>query len=237
MKRENLNTPAAIIVAGLIVAAAIYSGGSRGGGIDTIKDPEIVQQVASIINNPANIPLPPVTANDFKLGKANAPVTIVEYSDTECPFCKRFHQTMQLIMKEYDGKVSLVYRHFPLDGLHKKARNEALALECAAAQGGNDAFWKYLDIIMIKTNSNDSLDQALLPQIAEAVGLNKETFEKCMADGTLAQNVTDDADGGNTVGVNGTPMSVVIGPDGKMYRLEGARAYSVVAGVIEALLQ
>lgn len=236
MKRENLNTPAAIIVAGLIVAAAIYSGGAQG-GVNTIKDPEIVQQVASIINNPANIPLPPVTSTDFKLGKTNAPITIVEYSDTECPFCKRFHQTMQLIMKEYDGKVSLVYRHFPLDSLHKKARNEALALECAAAQGGNDIFWKYLDQIMLKTNSNDSLDQALLPQFAEELGLNKVTFEKCMTDGTLAQNVVDDANGGNTVGVNGTPMSVVVGPDGKMYRLEGARAYSVVAGVIEALLQ
>jgi len=102
---------------------------------------------------------------------ANAPVKIVEFSDTECPFCKRFHTTMQQVVKDSNGQVAWVYRHFPLDQLHSKARKEAEATECAAELGGNEKFWAYLNRLMEVTPANDGLDLAELPVIAAYVGL------------------------------------------------------------------
>lgn len=115
----------------------------------------------------------PVTDKDHIRGSLNSKVIIVEYSDTECPFCKRFHDTMKQVMDVYgkDGRVAWVYRHYPLDGLHSRARKEALALECAFEQGGNDKFWEYTDYIYKITNSGNTLDPSKLLDIASFVGL------------------------------------------------------------------
>lgn len=88
-------------------------------------------------------------------GNVNAQITIIEYTDLECPYCKRFHQTMEQIMATYSNDVRLVLRHFPLDSLHKKSRAEANAVECAAEQG---KFWEYVDGIFKVTPSNDGMD-------------------------------------------------------------------------------
>ncbi len=111
-----------------------------------------------------DLKLDPVTDKDHIAGNAQADIIIVEYSDTECPFCKKFHETMIQVMDEYgkSGKVAWVYRHFPLDALHKKARKEAEATECAAELGGNDKFWEYLNLMMKITPANDQLDLNLL---------------------------------------------------------------------------
>jgi len=78
----------------------------------------------------------PVTSEDFVRGNRNARIALIEYSDLECPFCKRFHPTAQQLINEYPNDVMWVYRHFPLDQLHSKARAEALAAECAGSLGG-----------------------------------------------------------------------------------------------------
>jgi len=83
-------------------------------------------------------------AGDHIRGAAKAPITMVEYSDFQCPFCKRFHPTMQRIMKDYDGKVSWVYRNFPLSSIHQYAQARAEAAECASEQG---KFWEYADAL------------------------------------------------------------------------------------------
>lgn len=92
---------------------------------------------------------------DHIRGSRDAPVTLLEYSDLECPFCKQFHTTLQRATQEYDGKVRWVYRHFPLDALHSKARKEAEAAECAAAQG---KFWEFLDRLFAVAPSNNGLE-------------------------------------------------------------------------------
>ena len=117
------------------------------------------------------IKMKPVSDGDHILGDKNASVKIVEFSDTECPFCKRFHTTMQQVVKDNNGQVAWVYRHFPLDQLHSKARKEAEATECAAEMGGSEKFWAYLNRIMEVTPSNNGLDPAELPAIAAYVGL------------------------------------------------------------------
>ena len=111
-----------------------------------------------------NIDIPPITEKDRLYGNPNAEIKIVEYSDTECPFCKQFDATLNAIMAQYKdgGKVAWIYRYFPLDGLHLKARHEAEALECAFEIGGNDKFWEYKTEIFKVTPGNDGLDPALL---------------------------------------------------------------------------
>ena len=97
--------------------------------------------------------------SDHIRGNPAAPVTLVEYSDFECPFCKRFHTTAKRLVDESGGRVKWVYRHFPLDELHPvKARQEAVASECAAELGGNDAFWKFADRLYELTPSNNKTD-------------------------------------------------------------------------------
>ena len=78
-------------------------------------------------------------------GNRNAKVSIIEFSDTECPFCKQFNPTLKQVIADYGNQVNWVYKYFPLDQLHPKSRSEAGAVECAAEIGGNDAFWKYID--------------------------------------------------------------------------------------------
>lgn len=87
----------------------------------------------------------PVTSEDHIKGNMNAQVTIVEYSDYDCPFCTRFHTTMNAISKKYGDDLAWVYRHFPLEQLHPNAKAVAVASECVAKLGGNEAFWTFTD--------------------------------------------------------------------------------------------
>lgn len=99
------------------------------------------------------------------LGEEENSVYVIEYSDLECPFCKRFHEAMLEVMKEFDTRgqeVTWIYRHFPLDQIHSQARKEAEATECAAELGGNEAFWNYTNKLFEITPSNDGLDLKLL---------------------------------------------------------------------------
>jgi protein-disulfide isomerase len=86
----------------------------------------------------------PVTASDHMRGSLEDQVFLIEYSDFECPYCKSFHPTAQRILQDYD-QVAWVYRHFPLESIHAKARPAALASECIAELGGNEAFWAFAD--------------------------------------------------------------------------------------------
>jgi protein-disulfide isomerase len=112
----------------------------------------------------SKIDLDPVTEKDHIAGNPSADLILVEYSDPECPFCKKFHTTMLQVMDTYgkDGKVAWVYRHFPLDAIHSKARKEAEAIECAGELGGNDKLWAYLNKLEEITPANNQLDPSLL---------------------------------------------------------------------------
>ena len=91
-------------------------------------------------------------------GNAKAKISLIEYSDFECPFCKQFHNTMQQVMAAHEKDVKWVYRQFPLDSLHQKARPEALMSECAGEQG---KFWEFTDSVFKVTPSNDGMDITL----------------------------------------------------------------------------
>jgi len=180
-------------------------------------------------------PVPPVTKNDHILGSPNAKVVLIEYSDTECPFCKRFHSTMQRVKQEYGDKVAWVYRHYPLS-FHANAAKEDEASECAAELGGNKAFWTYLDKIFERTTSNGTgfaLDK-LVP-LAKEIGLNESAFKKCLDSGKYAQHVQDDLNGGQAAGVQGTPGTFVVGKNGSQL-IPGALPYESIKQAIDAAL-
>lgn len=198
---HKLSIPIAIVLAGALIAGALLitrAGESTATTPDTTETKEVV--------------VAPVSDDDHILGSPDADITIVEFSDTECPFCKQFHATMHQVIDTYgrDGTVAWVYRHFPIEQLHQKAQKEAEATECAAAQGGNEAFWKYVDEIYARTPSNDGLDAAQLPQIAESIGLDRAAFESCLSSGTYAAEVQKDYDDAVQSGGRGTPHSVLI---------------------------
>jgi len=176
---------------------------------------------------------------DHIRGDPAAPVTLIEYSDFECPFCKRFHPTVKRLVDESNGQLKWVYRHFPLDELHPvKARKEAVASECAAELGGNGAFWKFADRFFELTPSNNRTDiDAVLPRIAGEIGLDKARFASCLASGRHDRRVAEDVQDAVASGGRGTPWSLVVSKSGKIYQLSGAQPYAAVKQLIELALE
>jgi protein-disulfide isomerase len=231
-EKDKFGVPQAIVVAGFIIGAAILLSNWKISPRKSAPVPRESPNKADLLES-----LRPVTASDHIRGNPNAPVIIVEFSDLECPFCKRFHSTLKRIMSEYgqDGRVAWVYRHFPLDQLHPKARKEAEAAECAAELGGNDAFWSYIDKIFEITPANNGLDLKLLPQIAQEIGLSRSAFEECLSSGRHAARVNEDVNEALKIGAQGTPFSIIIS-EGQKLPVFGALPYEQLRPIIENLL-
>lgn len=173
-----------------------------------------------------------VRDGEYVRGDMNAPVTVVEYSDLECPFCKRFHPSMLQLMKEYAGKVRWVYRHFPLS-FHQNAQKEAEASECVGKLGGNDKFWKFVDAIYDRTTSNGTgfaLDK--LAPLAREVGVSSTQFTSCLNSGQFTAKVQADEQEGTNFGVQGTPTTFVNGVP-----VEGAVPYEQLKAVVDQALK
>lgn len=181
--------------------------------------------------------IPGVTDKDHIRGASDAKVLLIEYSDMECPFCKRFHETMIQTMDEFGGQVAWVYRHFPLDFLHTQARTEAMASECAAELGGNDGFWNLVDKIYETTTSNDGLDLDTLPGLAAQVGLDEGAFQTCLDSEGYADRVESDYQGGIGAGVTGTPASFIVNDKGEAWFVAGAAPFEAFKEKINEALQ
>ena len=178
-----------------------------------------------------------VTGKDHIRGNKNAKLSLVEYSDLECPFCKRFHPTMQELMKTYGDKIRWVYRHFPLS-FHANAQKEAEATECVAELGGNDAFWSYVDKLFEKTTSNGTGFALLeLGPLAFEVGVNQSAFQRCLDSGKYEQLVKDQIADGTTGGVSGTPSTFLIDENGKSQIIVGAQPVESFKTAIDAMLK
>ncbi len=232
-----LAIPIAVVIAGVLIAGAVlYSGGKTGSSNTAVAPQQPVAQQTGDLEQ-----MTPVSSKDHIRGNPDALVKIVEYSDFECPFCKRFHDTMNQVMDEYgtEGKVAWVYRHFPLDQLHPvKARKEAVASECAAELGGNDAFWKYTDRFFELTPSNNQTDvDIVLPQIAKEIGFDVTKFNTCLASTKYDAHIEKEVQNAIATGGNGTPWSIVVGKDGKKYPLSGAQPLSAVKQLIDIASQ
>ncbi|MFA6365056.1 MAG: thioredoxin domain-containing protein [Candidatus Paceibacterota bacterium] len=227
IKKDYL-LPASIVLAAVLVSVSlIYNVGKRG----EVNTPQAANIAESADATPSFKDVKAITADDHIVGSIDAPVRIIEYSDFECPFCKRFHATMQQTVEAYTTNVAWIYRQLPLDQLHPRAIKEAEASECAAELGGNTKFWEYAKRLLELTPSNNGLDPTLLPTIATDVGLNKGKFEECLKSERNAPKVKAQVEEGTAIlkGRPGTPLSIFvvskgISKDARTF-IEGANAY------------
>ena len=234
---QTLAVPVAIVIAGALIAGGLYFGLGNKANSPMAIAPAPTPTAPDAPNLATLDQVRPVSGADHIKGSLDAPVKIVEYSDFECPFCKRMHETMNSVMKTYadTGKVAWVYRQFPLEQLHPvKAQAAAVASECAADQGGNDAFWKFTDRYFELTLTNNRTDiETVIPQIAQEIGLNKATFKACRTSGKFDAKIAADVENAIATGGRGTPWSIAILPDGTKLPINGALPEAVIVQIIE----
>lgn len=191
-----------------------------------------------VVNNPTDTDtaapaptgtVPSVSDEDHIKGNKNAPVTLIEYSDFECPYCGAFEPTMDTVLAKYKDKVRLVYRHFPLS-FHPSALPAALASECAAEQG---KFWEF-HAAMFK--NQDALNDDFYKKLATDNKLNMTKFNDCVSTQKYLKKVQDQAAAGGAAGINGTPGTFVIGKDGSATPITGAVPAETFSAAIDKAL-
>lgn len=147
---------------------------------------------------------------DHIRGNPEAAISLIEYSDLECSFCKQFHSTATQLVETSAGTVNWVYRHFPLP-FHTGALQKAEATECASALGGNSAFWAYTDAIFARTTSNgNGYPKERLVPLAKELGLDRHKFKTCVESGRHAARVKEDMTEAEQIGVASAPTNILL---------------------------
>lgn len=171
---------------------------------------------SNLIKYPAGL----TDKGDNFIGAENAPVTIVEFSDFQCPYCGKVEPTIQRILNDYNGKVKVVYRDYPLS-FHQFAQKASESAECAGEQG---KFWEMHGLLF---QHQDALDVSSLKSYATSLGLDESKFAECLDSGRMAAEVKADTDEGAALGVTGTPAFFINGVS-----LVGAQPYNAFVDVI-----
>jgi protein-disulfide isomerase len=240
VKRSTYNKLIVGIVLSLI--AVSFFGGYVIGGQETKNVVQTIQTIPQTNPQPTQPSKVFVTLGDSPVeGNKNAPVTIVEFSDFQCPFCGAFYlQTLPQIQKDYidSGKVKLVYRDFPLENIHQNAKAASLAAQCANEQG---KFWEYHNTLFSSQRDWATLDAInatnAFEQFAVDLKLDSNNFNSCMDSEKYLDKVNKNAQDGMTFRVSGTP-TFFIGDDKNGYiQLVGAQPYSVFKQEIDAQLR
>lgn len=166
-----------------------------------------------------------ITPEDWSLGPADAPVTLLEYGDLECSYCGQAHPEIKAALAAYPEQVRYVFRHFPITSIHPHAQAAALAAEAAGAQG---RFWEMEDLLM---THQQHLTQPDLQRYAGQLGLDQELFDRELAEQRYMDRVKEDFRNGVLDGVNGTPTLFLNG-----LRYDGPRDREALAAAIGELL-
>ena len=240
-KKSNLLIPGSIIVAGVIIALSIaYVSGP----------PRLMQSPPP---SQGSNPPPSVASADLlvnssspQLGNPDAPVTVVEFSDFQCPFCNKFHQTVEpKIIEEYvrKGKVRFVYRDFPfLDsfpGVPEDQKESHWASEAARCAGDQGKYWEYHDYLFDRQSGENqgAFIRVSLKLFAATLKLNTTDFNACLDSDKYASAVEKDKADGVALGVNSTPTTfvngVMVASNGDSV---GAAPYEVFKALIDAAL-
>jgi len=223
-EKQNLSLLVVVVIMGMIIACAILY----------VKNPtpapnsNVDTNIATSTNKTDSNTVQPNLGMHLK-GDIDAEILVTEYSDIECPFCARFNEVMSQIMTDYgsSGKVAWQYKHFPLEQIHPTARSKAEATECAAELGGNDIFWKYLDVL-IKTQD--------IVGSAKFVDLDLELFQTCIQNNVFAPIIEEHIKEGTSFNIEGAPYSVVTIKNGSTFIIPGAYPYGVVKLAIDMTL-
>jgi len=158
-------------------------------------------------------------------GNKDAPVTLLEYSDYQCPYCARHHKTLFQIMEAYPDKVKWEYKHFPLDSIHPYSRKAAEAAECAGDQG---KFWAFSDLLFA---NQKAINNKIYEKIAKRLNLKMKDFNSCFSSGKYKEKVSADLADGQSKGVRGTPGNFVNGVE-----LRGAVPFEQMKTAIDKAL-
>lgn len=242
--------PGSIIIGALIISIAILMSGGvikiKGGlAAQAPTQPEQPAQPAPEAAPPENTgPVKVSLDDDPVLGNKNAPVTLVDFSDYECPFCKRhFDQTYPQLKTDYidTGKVKMVYRDLPLSFHDPMATKEAIAANCAREQGDDTAYFKYHHEIFKRTKSNgNGLAVDDLYAIASDLALNPGNFKTCLDSEKYKDEVSKDLADASKYGATGTPTFFIgksTGSEIEGTMLVGAQPYSAFKTIIDQLLK
>ncbi|MGH8352136.1 MAG: DsbA family protein [Pseudomonas sp.] len=181
--------------------------------------------------------VPPPSKDDHLYGNPDAAVTLIEYSDFECPFCKRFHDTAKQLVDASNGQVNWAYRSFPLGFHNPGAQKEAEAAECAAELGGNAAFWQFANTIFARTTSNGKgFPIEKLTPLAAEIGLDEARFRQCLDSERFAQKVQQQMAAGEQAGISGTPGNILYHkPSGRVIAIHGAQPLERLQQAVQAL--
>jgi protein-disulfide isomerase len=179
--------------------------------------------------------------DDPMMGSQDATITLIEFTDYQCPFCSRhFEQTYPQLKKDYidTGKVKYVLRDFPLSNIHPNAQKAAEASECADDQG---KFWEMHDKLFTSQQewSNLGLADAIakFKQYAGAMGVNASSFASCLDEGKYDQEVKDDLSDGSAAGIDGTPGFWILGPDDQKQQISGAYPFDTFKQTFDGMLE
>ena len=179
---------------------------------------------------PTAITVAPVEDDEHIKGGKKAKITLVEYSDFQCPYCGAFEPTVDQVLEKYPDDVRVVFRHFPLRSIHPNAAPAANASECAAEQG---KFWEFHAKLF---QNQETLSTTLYSSIAKEIGLNVSKFDSCVSSNKYASDVQADEASAQSAGGRGTPYSVLVGPNGEQSVISGAQPFSAVAAAIQQML-
>jgi len=240
-QHDNVLRFAAIVATLLLLVMAIEIGtmntkleelNNKLGSGDMVKEAGVKEPEQAVRDQPkpaGAVDMKPLVDDDDVKGDPDAPVTIVEWSDFECPFCARFYsQTLSQIDENYikTGKVKLIFRDFPLN-FHANAQKAAEAAECAGEQ---DKYWEMHDKLF-EDGVKGGVDS--YKEFAKGLGLDTTEFDSCLDSGEMADEVAKDMRDGSSNGIKGTPGFLI---NGKL--VSGAQPYAVFKQAIdEALAQ
>ncbi|HAV77450.1 MAG TPA: hypothetical protein DCX53_08855 [Anaerolineae bacterium] len=203
-----------------------------------------LRPIAEVVSVNADLP---ATYNDNTMGDPNAPIMVEEFSDFQCPFCERFHEQTEALLKQYyidTGKVLFVYRSMGnwvsqnIGGARTESQDAAIAAYCA---GDQNMFWQMHAHLFGNVLGEDvgSFTDKRLAAIAETSGLNMSEFNACYDSGKYKDRTQEDYDAGLAAGVNGTPsflMTWVVNGETKTKRIDGAQPFSTFQVELEAIL-
>ena len=249
IKKSSFNR----LVIGLIVliGVAAFFAGSYVSNLNSnqISEEDLQEAIAKLelkmLQNqlPTEQPKPPVKIsadNDPVIGNPDAPITIIEFSDFQCPFCARFHtQTLPLIIEEYieQGKVKLVFRDFPIQNIHPNALPASVAAECANEQGKFKEMHDMLFDNQNEWNKQETINAlSLFSQYATEIQLEQETFDSCLTSGKYIDEIRKDLDDGRDYGVSGTPGFFVGNDEIGYVEIRGAQSFDNFQKIIDAQL-
>ena len=250
VKKSTINVLIITII--IITGVAAFFAGSYVSNFnsDTISQEELENAIAKLelkilekqlpTNQPA-LPLKISSENNPVIGNPDAPITIIEFSDFQCPFCAKFHiDTLPSIMNEYikNGQVKLVFRDFPIQSIHPNALPASVAAECANEQ---KKFKEMHDVLFEKQNkwSNQNIESVMntFSQYASDLGLEEKAFDSCLKNGKYIEEIQKDLDDGRTYGISGTPGFFIGNDQIGFIELKGAQPFENFKKVIDNQLK